>query len=234
MNLDTIPADWREQLADEFEKPYFHKLQEFVDKERSKYDVFPPADQVFHAFAEAPYKSVRVMVLGQDPYHDHNQAHGLCFSVCDGVKFPPSLRNIFKELSEDMGCEMPISGKLDRWAEQGALLINAVLTVRAHEAGSHARRGWETFTDAVIQAVNRKSDPVVFVLWGNYAQKKRPLIDEDRHGVIASAHPSPLSARRGFFGSRPFSRINEFLSKNDRGTIDWCLPTAKSRQPELF
>jgi uracil-DNA glycosylase len=219
----TLPEDWQELLADELEKPYFQQLYDFVLEERQKHTVFPPAKEVFSALRLTPYANVKVMLLGQDPYHDHNQAHGLCFSVRPGVTPPPSLRNIFKELHDDLGCSIPNNGYLVPWAEQGVLLLNAVLTVRAHEAASHANKGWETFTDAIIRKVSDKPDPVVFVLWGNYARKKKALIDKSRHVIIESAHPSPLSAKQ-FMGSRPFSKINDALRGFGKEEINWQLP----------
>jgi uracil-DNA glycosylase len=222
--LIDIPADWRAQLADEFEKPYFQTLQQFVDEERQNYTVFPPEQDVFSALKLTPYERANVFLLGQDPYHDNNQAHGLCFSVRPGIKPPPSLVNIFKELRSDVGFRIPNNGYLVPWAKQGMLLLNAVLTVRAHKPNSHKGHGWEIFTDAVIRAVNAREDPVVFVLWGGYAQKKRALIDTSRHTIIQSAHPSPLSANNGFFGSRPFSAINAALRATGKPEIEWQLP----------
>lgn len=222
--LIDIPKDWRTQLADEFEKPYFQTLQQFVDEERQNYTVFPPEQDVFSALKLTPYEKANVFVLGQDPYHDNNQAHGLCFSVRPGIKPPPSLVNIFKELRSDVDFRIPNNGYLVPWAEQGMLLLNAVLTVRAHKPNSHKGHGWEIFTDAVIRAVNAREDPVVFVLWGGYAQKKRALIDTSRHTIIQSAHPSPLSANNGFFGSRPFSAINAALRAAGKPEIEWQLP----------
>ncbi len=222
--MTPIPGDWKGVLADEVHKPYFHALKEFVDRERRTHTVYPPEPDVFNALKYTPYEKVKVVLLGQDPYHDEGQAHGLCFSVRPGVKMPPSLVNIFKELHRDLGCKMPDNGCLTPWAEQGVLLLNAVLTVRAHTPNSHKDKGWETFTDAVIRKVNDKHDPVVFVLWGGYAQKKAKLIDTSRHTVIQSAHPSPLSARNGFFGSKPFSAINKALSAAGKAPIDWQLP----------
>lgn len=219
----TLPEDWQELLEGELEKPYFQQLYDFVLEERKKYTVFPPAKEVFSALRLTPYARVKVLLLGQDPYHDHNQAHGLCFSVRPGITPPPSLRNIFKELHDDLGCRIPNNGYLVPWAEQGVLLLNAVLTVRAHEAASHANHGWETFTDAIIRRVNEKSEPVVFVLWGGYARKKKSLIDTERHHIIESAHPSPLSSRQ-FFGSRPFSKINQALRDSGKEEINWQLP----------
>ncbi len=223
MKID-IPPSWHALLADELEQPYFKALQEFVDAERAVHSVFPPEVDVFNALKLTPYEQVNVMILGQDPYHDDNQAHGLAFSVRPGIKPPPSLVNIFKELKSDLGCRVPNNGYLVPWAEQGVLLLNAVLTVRAHKPASHKGKGWETFTDAVIRAVNAKESPVVFVLWGAYAQKKQPLIDTDRHTIVQSVHPSPLSARSGFFGSRPFSQINAALRAAGKTEIDWQMP----------
>ena len=220
----NIPESWHAHLADELEKPYFHKLAQFVDEERQNYTVFPPQPEVFSALQITPYERVNVLLLGQDPYHDDNQAHGLCFSVCPGVKPPPSLLNMFKELQTDVGFRIPNNGYLVPWAEQGILMLNAVLTVRAHAANSHKNHGWETFTDAVIRQVNAKDDPVVFVLWGGYAQKKLKLIDTKRHAVVQSAHPSPLSAHNGFFGSKPFSAINAALRQGNKPAINWQLP----------
>lgn len=219
-----LPDAWRPILAAETAQPYFSALDRFVAAERAAGAVFPPEADVFNALRLTPYESVRVLVLGQDPYHDDGQAHGLAFSVRPGVQPPPSLKNIFKELRDDLGCSLPNNGHLVPWAEQGVLLLNAVLTVRAHEPNSHKDRGWERFSDAVIRAVNEKPEPVVFVLWGAYAQKKASLIDAARHIVVQSAHPSPLSARNGFFGSRPFSRINAALRAAGTPAIDWRLP----------
>jgi uracil-DNA glycosylase len=193
-------------------------------EERRTHTVFPPESEVFNALATTPYEGVNVLLLGQDPYHDDNQAHGLCFSVRPGIKPPPSLVNMFKELRDDLGCRIPNNGYLKHWAEQGILMLNAVLTVRAHEPNSHKNKGWEQFTDAILRSVSAKSDPVVFVLWGGYAAKKLALIDTQRHIVIQSAHPSPLSARNGFFGSRPFSRINAQLRAIGKPEIDWQIP----------
>ncbi|MFN8595931.1 MAG: uracil-DNA glycosylase [Anaerolineae bacterium] len=219
-----METTWRPVLATETEKPYWKTLQQFVREERSKYKVFPPDKDVFAALHLTPYEKVSVLILGQDPYHDDGQAHGLCFSVRPGIAIPPSLANIYKELHDDLGCKIPNNGNLIPWSEQGVLLLNAVLTVRAHQANSHAGKGWETFTDAVIKAVNAKSDRVVFVLWGAYARKKKPLIDVSRHVIIESAHPSPLSASNGFFGSRPFSKINAALREAGKPEIDWQIP----------
>jgi uracil-DNA glycosylase len=220
----SISSSWQKVLTSEFEKPYFQKLQDFLVAERQTQTIFPAAADVFSAFELTPYESVKVLVLGQDPYHDDNQAHGLCFSVNPGIKTPPSLVNIYKELRDDVGCKIPNNGYLVPWAEQGILMLNAVLTVRAHTPNSHKNQGWETFTDAVISKVNQKSDPVVFILWGAYAQKKLNLIDTSRHPVIQSAHPSPLSARNGFFGSKPFSAINTALNSCGQSEINWQIP----------
>ncbi len=220
----VIPESWQPILADEVQKPYFAALEAFVAEERSKYTVFPPEEDVFNALRYTPYDQTNVFLLGQDPYHDDGQAHGLCFSVRPGIKPPPSLLNIYGELKSDVGFTFPNNGYLVPWAEQGILLLNAVLTVRAHAPNSHKDHGWETFTDAVIRKVNEKRDPVVFVLWGGYARKKVPLIDTSRHTIIESAHPSPLSARNGFFGSKHFSAINAALKKAGKPEINWQLP----------
>ena len=216
-----MPTDWNPILRSEFEKPYWKPLQEFVASERAEHPVYPPHDEVFAALHLTPYANVKVLILGQDPYHGPGQAHGLCFSVQPGVDKPPSLVNIFKELQSDLGVAPPSHGCLDQWARQGVLLLNAVLTVRAHKANSHQGKGWEQFTDEVIRAVNAKPERVVFVLWGAYARKKRALITGRQHVIIESAHPSPLSATNGFFGSRPFSRANEALAAAGREPVDW-------------
>lgn len=221
--LPPIPASWQSVLADEVRKPYYAELSRFVTEERRAHQVFPPRDDVFNALALTPYDDVRVVLLGQDPYHDDNQAHGLCFSVRPGIAPPPSLVNMYKELKSDIGSRIPNHGYLVSWAKQGMLMLNAVLTVRAHSPNSHKNHGWETFTDAVLKKVSDKRDPVVFVLWGAYAQKKAKLVDTSRHVVLACAHPSPLSARAGFFGSKQFSVINEALRKNGKPPIDWQL-----------
>ncbi len=222
MALPPIPESWRAVLADAVAAPSFQRLQAFLEEERAAHQVFPPEPEVFSALALTPFDRVRVVVVGQDPYHDDGQAHGLAFSVRPGVPLPPSLRNIFKERQADVGCPIPQSGSLVGWARQGVLLLNTVLTVRAHAPGSHRRRGWEEFTDAVIRAVSGRPEPAVFVLWGAPAQAKRALVDEGRHAVVTGAHPSPLSARRGFFGSAPFSQINAALSARGQPAIDWC------------
>lgn len=217
-------TDWNPVLRAELQKPYWAELQGFVAEERRHHQVFPPHDEVFAALHRTPYASVKVLILGQDPYHGPGQAHGLCFSVRRGVAIPPSLRNIYQELHDDLGIEPPRHGCLDAWAEQGVLLLNTTLTVRAHQAASHQKRGWETFTDAVIGAVDDKPERVVFVLWGAAARRKRALVDTSRHAIIESAHPSPLSAHNGFFGSRPFSRTNAALEAGGREPVDWRIP----------
>jgi uracil-DNA glycosylase len=224
MTKALISNSWQQVLTEEFEKPYFQALQNFLTEERQTQTIFPAEADIFSAFELTPYEDVRVLLLGQDPYHDDNQAHGLCFSVKPGIKPPPSLANIYKELQSDLEFKIPNNGYLLPWAKQGILMLNAVLTVRAHTPNSHKNRGWETFTDAVINKVNQKTDPVIFLLWGAYAQKKLKLIDTTRHTVIQSAHPSPLSARNGFFGSKPFSKINFTLDSFGRSAIDWQIP----------
>lgn len=224
VDFPALPAAWLNALEPEIAKPYYRDLQQFVAEERAKGLVFPPEADVFNALTLTPLDQVRVLILGQDPYHDDGQAHGLCFSVRPGVKPPPSLKNIFRELRDDLACKEPNHGCLVSWAQQGVLLLNTVLTVRAHEAASHQKKGWENFTDTVIRAVSAKRKPVAFVLWGAHAQKKRELIDAGRHFIVQSAHPSPLSARNGFFGSRPFSKINAFLREQGFPEIDWQLP----------
>jgi uracil-DNA glycosylase len=220
----SIPAAWQPILADEIVQPYFQNLQQFLVEERKKYTVYPPEPEVFSALALTPYAQANVLLLGQDPYHDDNQAHGLAFSVRPGIPLPPTLRNIYEELQADTGFRIPNNGYLAPWAEQGLLLLNAVLTVRAHQPGSHRKKGWEKFTDAIIRAISAKDSPVVFLLWGNYARQKASLIDTNRHTVIESAHPSPLSAKGGFFGSRPFSRTNAALRAAGNPEIDWQIP----------
>jgi uracil-DNA glycosylase len=220
---DAIPAGWREVLADEFEQPYMYELAAFVAEERKSYTVYPPKADVFTALALTPYDQVRVVILGQDPYHGPNQAHGLAFSVRKGVPPPPSLVNIFKELRTDLGITAPSHGYLVEWAEQGVLLLNTVLTVRAGAAASHKGHGWERLTDRIIELVSAREQPVVFVLWGTPAQKKTALINTRRHTIIRSVHPSPLSAANGFFGSRPFSKVNAALEAHGEPPIDWRL-----------
>lgn len=216
-----IESSWKEKLRDEFAKDYFIALTEFVRQEYSTRQVFPPGNRIFNAFNLCPFDRVKVVIIGQDPYHNIGQAHGLCFSVTDGTEFPPSLVNIFKELNRDLGVPVPQSGNLERWAEQGVLLLNAILTVRAHQALSHQNRGWERFTDAAISALNRDRDNLVFMLWGNYAQNKGSSIDRARHMILNTVHPSPLSASRGFLGCSHFSKCNEWLKARGLEPVAW-------------
>ena len=220
MNVQ-IEESWKMRLAPEFEKDYFRTLTDFVREEYTHYLVYPPGKLIFNAFNLCPFDKVKVVIIGQDPYHGPGQAHGLCFSVNDGVRFPPSLVNIFKEIKEDIGADAPATGNLTRWAEQGVLLLNATLTVRAHQAGSHQNRGWETFTDHVISTLSQQRDNLVFILWGSYAKSKSALIDHQRHMVLTSPHPSPLSAHRGFFGNHHFSTANAYLASHGRTPIIW-------------
>ena len=216
-----IENSWKEALKDEFEKPYFATLCEFVRQEYKSFTIYPPAGLIFNAFNLCPIDKIKVVIIGQDPYHEPGQAHGLCFSVNDGIKYPPSLQNIYKEIASEYNQPMPQSGNLTRWAEQGVLLLNATLTVREHAAGSHQGKGWETFTDNVIKEVNKRCEGVVFLLWGSYAQKKEMFIDKAKVCVLKSAHPSPLSAYRGFFGCNHFVMANEYLRKNGKEEIVW-------------
>ena len=216
-----IEDSWQQHLGEEFEKPYFEALAAFVRSEYARTTCYPPGNLIFNAFNLCPFDRVKVVLIGQDPYHEPGQAQGLCFSVNDGVQFPPSLVNIFKEIQSDIGTPIPLSGSLVRWAEQGVLLLNATLTVRAHEAASHQRRGWEEFTDAVIKKLSSEREHLVFILWGSYAQSKERLIDTSRHLVLKSAHPSPLSAYRGFFGNHHFSLTNMYLQKQGMQPITW-------------
>jgi uracil-DNA glycosylase len=217
----NIDSSWKFLLGDEFEKEYFIRLTEFVREEYKTKTVYPPAALIFNAFNLCPFPAVKVVIIGQDPYHGPGQAHGLCFSVRDGIGFPPSLLNIFKEIGSDLGIVRPASGNLERWAKQGVLLLNATLTVRANMAGSHQKKGWEQFTDAVIAKINSEKNNVVFLLWGAYAQKKGETIDRNRHLIMESVHPSPLSASRGFFGNSHFSKCNKYLAENGITPIDW-------------
>ena len=224
----SAPKTWESIINDEREKEYFQSVLAFVEQQRnSGKTVYPPQEQVFSAFDMTPFESVRVVILGQDPYHGANQAHGLAFSVLPGVKIPPSLRNMYKELAQDIeGFEIPSHGYLDTWASQGVLMLNTVLTVEEAKAHSHAKCGWETFTDAIIAELNQRSEPIIFLLWGAHAQKKGQAIDADKHHVLVAPHPSPLSARRGFFGCQHFSMTNELLSSINQQPIDWTLPLA--------
>ena len=220
MNVQ-IEESWKEALIPEFSKDYYIRLTDFVRKEYHETTVYPPGKLIFNAFNLCPFDKVKVVIIGQDPYHGPGQAHGLCFSVNDGIQPPPSLVNIFKEINSDLGKPIPQSGNLTRWAEQGVLLLNATLTVRAHQAGSHQKRGWEEFTDAVIRKLAEEKSNLVFILWGSYAQKKGAFIDRNKHLVLTSVHPSPLSAYNGFFGNHHFSLANDYLVKNGKTAIDW-------------
>ena len=220
MNV-RIEESWKQKLTPEFEKEYFIKLTEFVRAEYASKTIYPPAKLIFNAFDHCPFDDVKVVIIGQDPYHGPGQAHGLCFSVAEGVPNPPSLQNIFKEIMSDLGKPMPANGDLTRWAHQGVLLLNATLTVQAHQAGSHQRKGWEEFTDAAIRLLAEEREHLVFILWGAYAQKKGAFIDRSKHLVLASAHPSPLSAYNGFFGNKHFSRTNEYLKAHGITEIEW-------------
>ena len=221
--MAAIANDWLEPLKGEFSKPYYASLYRKVKEEYTHHVVYPPSEDIFNAYALTPLHSVKAVILGQDPYHGDGQAHGLCFSVKKGVEIPPSLVNIYKELHDDIGCPVPAHGCLTKWAEQGVLLLNTVLTVRAHEAFSHREIGWEQFTDATIEILNRQDRPIVFILWGRPAQMKERMLTNPRHLILKAAHPSPLSAYRGFFGSRPFSTANAFLEKNGVEPIDWAI-----------
>lgn len=216
-----IEAGWKDLLKEEFELPYFSDLIAFVKSEYATHTIYPPGKYIFNAFDRCPLDRVKVVILGQDPYHEPGQAHGLCFSVNNGVALPPSLINIYKEIETDLGVTPPMSGDLTRWADQGVLLLNATLTVRAHQAGSHQNRGWEMFTDAVIRRLVERKEHLVFMLWGSYAQRKGAFIDSSKHLVLSSPHPSPLSAYRGFFGNRHFSKANDYLLKNGLEPIKW-------------
>ncbi len=217
----NIEESWKQILAEEFESEYFAKLKSFLVEEKKKYQIFPAGNRIFSAFDFTPFEKVKVVILGQDPYHGAGQAHGLCFSVPDGIKQPPSLINIFKEIETDMNYKMSNSGNLEKWAKQGVLLLNATLTVRANQAGSHQNKGWETFTDAVIRNISDKRENIVFILWGSYAQAKTKIIDSNKHLILKSVHPSPLSVYRGFFGSKHFSKTNDFLTSKGEMPIDW-------------
>ncbi len=218
-----IEESWKEILASEFDKSYFMELKEFLTEEKAKYTVYPPGSKIFNAFQLTPFNQVRVVILGQDPYHGPGQAHGLCFSVPQGIIPPPSLVNIFKEIEKDLGLPIPGGGNLEKWARQGVLLLNATLTVRANQPGSHQKRGWENFTHAVISKLSEKRVGLIFLLWGKYAQEKESLIDTNRHYILKAAHPSPFSAYNGFFGCRHFSKTNEILRKHGLQEIDWNL-----------
>ncbi|XCF07583.1 uracil-DNA glycosylase [Tamlana crocina] len=218
----TIHESWKPHLQEEFGKPYFNNLAEFVKAEYKKHQCFPPGPEIFNAFNHCHFDDVKVVIIGQDPYHGPGQANGLCFSVADGVSHPPSLINIFKEIETDLGVAYPTSGNLERWAKQGVLLLNATLTVRAHQAGSHQNKGWETFTDAVIKLISSEKENVVFLLWGGFAKKKAKLIDAKKHNILNSGHPSPLSANRGYwFGNKHFSLANQYLESKGKAKVNW-------------
>lgn len=219
----VIEEGWKQILMDEFQSTYFSELKAFLVEEKKKYTIYPPGNLIFNAFQHTPFDRVKVVILGQDPYHGRGQAHGLCFSVPQGIPQPPSLLNIFKELHSDLGIPLPNHGNLENWADQGVLLINASLTVRDSQAGSHQKKGWETFTNRVIENISKHKSSVVFLLWGRYAQAKETLIDGTRHLILKSAHPSPLSAYNGFFGCKHFSRTNEYLNQQGLTGIDWSL-----------
>lgn len=219
--MGMIQNDWMEPLSPEFHKPYYAKLYQFVREEYATHKVFPPSEDIFNAFHLTPLHEVKVVILGQDPYHNDGQAHGLCFSVKPDVQVPPSLVNIYQELHDDLGCYIPNNGYLTKWASQGVLMLNTVLTVRAHQANSHRGMGWEEFTDAAIRILNEQNRPIVFILWGSPAQKKEKMLYNPNHLILKAPHPSPLSAYRGFFGSKPFSQTNRFLEEHGLSPIDW-------------
>ena len=217
-----MEASWQQELKEEFDKPYFKSLTDFVTQEYSTNTCFPPEEEIFSAFDHCPFNNVKVVIIGQDPYHGEGQANGLCFSVQNGIAHPPSLKNIFKEIETDLGIQTPVSGNLDRWSAQGILLLNATLTVRAHEAGSHQKKGWEQFTDVVIDTLSRKRENIIFLLWGGFAKKKGKKIDASKHFILLSGHPSPLSANRGYwFGNKHFSTVNDILLSKGQAPIKW-------------
>jgi len=223
MPKSIFQNDWQELLEEEFSKSYYQELRQFLKEEYTNETIFPPMDFIFQAMHQTAFADVKVLIVGQDPYHGKNQAHGLSFSVQPGVKIPPSLRNIYKELADDMNMPVPTTGYLDRWSKEGVLLLNTVLTVREGKANSHRNKGWETLTDKVIELLGQRTQPTVFILWGKPAESKRALINEETHCVLTAPHPSPLSAHRGFFGSKPFSKANDFLRDHDREEVDWSL-----------
>ena len=229
--MGAIENDWLDAIGGEFRKPYYKQLYEFVKQEYSSRIIYPPADDIFNALHLTPLSQVKVLILGQDPYHNEHQAHGLSFSVLpDQREIPPSLKNIYQELHEDLGCDIPDNGYLEKWARQGVLLLNTVLTVRAHQANSHQGKGWEQFTDAIIEAVNEQDRPVVYMLWGRPAQSKIPMLTNPKHLILKAPHPSPLSAYRGFFGCRHFSQANEFLARHGQEPIDWQIENLRERE----
>ncbi len=219
----VIDESWKKVLIEEFQKPYFKEIKKTLIEEKEKYRIYPPGNLIFNAFNQTPIEKVSVVILGQDPYHGPGQAHGLCFSVPQGIAQPPSLVNIFKEIRDDLGIPIPKTGNLEKWAQQGVLLLNAMLSVRANSAGSHQKIGWETFTNQVIQTISDKRDGIIFLLWGRFAQEKAKLIDPNRHTILTAAHPSPLSAYNGFFGCKHFSKTNEILKKMGKKPIDWAI-----------
>lgn len=221
MTKNILKNDWQEIIGEEFQKPYYRQLREFLKNEYENYTIYPKQEDIFNALQYTAYKDVKTVILGQDPYHGPGQAHGLSFSVKPDVKIPPSLKNIFKEMQADLGCDIPNNGYLVKWAKEGVLLLNTVLTVRKGQAHSHKGKGWELFTDRVIQKLNEREKPVIFILWGKPAQEKGKLIDDSKHFILTSPHPSPFSARKGFFGSRPFSKANELLREQEVEPIDW-------------
>ncbi|MFK8794162.1 uracil-DNA glycosylase [Planococcus plakortidis] len=223
MAKQIFSNDWQEILEEEFGKSYYRELREFLKEEYAKETVYPVKENIWNAFEHTAYQDVKAVILGQDPYHGPNQAHGLSFSVQPGIAHPPSLRNIFKELEDDIGCEKPVDGTLTKWSDQGVLMLNTVLTVRKGQAHSHQKKGWEQFTDEVIRKLSEREEPVIFILWGKPAQTKKRLIDTERHDIIEAPHPSPLSAHRGFFGSKPFSKVNKLLQSRGETPIDFCL-----------
>ncbi|MFP3355944.1 uracil-DNA glycosylase [Planococcus sp. SIMBA_143] len=223
MTKQIFSNDWQEILEEEFSKSYYKELREFLKDEYAKETIYPVKENIWNAFEHTAYQDVKAVILGQDPYHGPNQAHGLSFSVQPGIAHPPSLRNIFKELEDDIGCEKPVDGTLTKWSDQGVLMLNTVLTVRQGQAHSHQKKGWEQFTDEVIRKLSARKEPVIFILWGKPAQMKKRLIDTERHDIIEAPHPSPLSAHRGFFGSKPFSKVNKLLQSRGEEPIDFCL-----------
>lgn len=223
MAKQIFSNDWQEILGGEFGKSYYRELREFLKEEYAKETIYPVKENIWNAFEHTAYQDVKAVILGQDPYHGPNQAHGLSFSVQPGIAHPPSLRNIFKELEDDVGCEKPVDGTLTKWSDQGVLMLNTVLTVRKGQAHSHQKKGWEQFTDEVIRKLSEREEPVIFILWGKPAQTKKHLIDTERHDIIEAPHPSPLSAHRGFFGSQPFSKVNKLLQSRGQEPIDFCL-----------
>ncbi len=223
MPKQIFSNDWQEAVGAEFDKPYYRELREFLKKEYAGQTIYPAKENIWNAFEHTAYQDVKVVILGQDPYHGPNQAHGLSFSVQPGIAHPPSLRNIFKELENDIGCSQPADGTLTKWSDQGVMLLNTVLTVRQGQAHSHRDKGWEQFTDEVIRKLSARDEPIIFILWGRPAQQKKRLIDLERHDIIEAPHPSPLSAHRGFFGSAPFSKVNKLLQDRGQAPIDFCL-----------